>query len=214
MMARKHLNRIAGLALVLGAVGFALHLALRSFVTAGVEPSVFARQSEWISINALGALGAIVVLLALPALYARIGATSGRLGLIGVVLISVAWLFFGVFLSLYGLLILPWLAEHAPALVAASPPPTGFALAFLAALLAWCAGTVLFGIPFIRRRVAPRWVGYVLVVSALWMVVGNLVLAPRGPAANVGINLLSNLGPVLLLVALGQLGQKMWREAG
>lgn len=69
-------------------------------------------------------------------------------------------------------------------------------------------------IPFIRRRVAPRWVGLVLVVSALWMVVGNLVLAPRGPAANVGINLLSNLGPVLLLAALGQLGQRMWREAG
>ena len=97
--------------------------------------------------------------------------------------------------------------------MAASPPPTGFAIAFLIALLAWCAGAVLLGIPFMRRRVAPRWVGLVLVVSALWMLVGNLILAPRGPAANVGINLLSNLGPVLLLVALAGLGQKMWRGA-
>src|SRR5688572_8300199 len=203
-MTKTRLQRIAGLGLVVGALGFAAYVGLRAVVTAGGEPTVFARQLPWAAINALGLLGAIVVLLALPALYARVANATGTAGLAGVVLLAVAWLFFGVFLSFYGLLILPWLAEQAPALVAASPPPTGFTMAFVAALLAWCVGAVLLGIPFVRGRIAPRWVGFMLLLSAVWMVIGNLVVAPRGPAESVGINLLSNLGPVLLLVALAR----------
>jgi hypothetical protein len=40
---------------------------------------------------------------------------------------------------------------------------------------------------------------------------GNL-MAPSGPASNLVINLLSNLGPVLLMVALGDLGFRLWAE--
>ncbi|HEY6723327.1 MAG TPA: hypothetical protein VI197_04820, partial [Polyangiaceae bacterium] len=105
-MTHARLHQLAGLALVVGAVGFTAHVALRSWATAGVEPTIFARQIEWLSINALGTLGAIAVLFALPVLYARFAKPSGRFGLAGVVLLAVAWLFFGVFLSLYGLLIL------------------------------------------------------------------------------------------------------------
>ena len=60
--------------------------------------------------------------------------------------------------------------------------------------------------PFIEGRVGPRWVGYVLPASALWVVVGDLAIAPSGPAKNLAINLLSNLGPVLLMVGVGYLG--------
>jgi hypothetical protein len=42
-------------------------------------------------------------------------------------------------------------------------------------------------------------------------VVGN-VIAPSGLASSVAINLLSNLGQVLLLVALGALGARLWSE--
>jgi hypothetical protein len=141
--------------------------------------------------------------------------SAGLPGLLGVVLIAVAWMFFGVFLTLYGLLVLPWLADRAPSLVAASAPlPAGFVVAFLAGLLAWLAGSVLLAISFIRGRTRPRWVGYALPASALWAVVGNLVVAPNGPATNLAINLLSNLGPVLLLVPLGYLGRKMLTEPG
>jgi hypothetical protein len=66
---------------------------------------------------------------------------------------------------------------------------------------------VLLTAPFIEGRVGPRWVGwYVLPASALWVVVGDLAIAPSGPAKNLAINLLSNLGPVLLMVGVGYLG--------
>jgi hypothetical protein len=42
--------------------------------------------------------------------------------------------------------------------------------------------------------------------------VGTLVVAPGGPASNLAVNLLSNLGPVLLLIGLGYLGFRAWAE--
>jgi hypothetical protein len=207
------LYRISGLGLLAGAIAFAAHVVLRSLITAGLDPSTFARQGLWVPINALGVMGAALVLLGLPAMYTRVASSAGLLGLVGVVLIAVAWMFFGVFVSLYSTLVLPWLADKAPSLVAATAPlPLGFVIAFIAGLVAWFVGTVLLAIPFTRGRVQPRWVGYMLAASALWVVVGNVIIAPSGPAANLAINLLSNLGPVLLLVAVGHLGARMWSE--
>ena len=72
-------------------------------------------------------------------------------------------------------------------------------------------GSLLLAIGFIRGRVQPGWVGYMLPVAAILRVVGSFI-APRGPATNLVINLLSNLGPMLLLVALGYLGWRMWLD--
>lgn len=126
---------------------------------------------------------------------------AGLPGLIGVALLAGAWLFFGVFLSFYSVLVLP-----------SAPLPEAFVVAFLVGLLAWLVGTVLLAVPFIRRRVDPRWVGYLLPASAVWGMVGNLIIAPSGPAANLAVNLVSNLGPVLLLVGIGYLGHRMRSE--
>jgi hypothetical protein len=207
------LFRIGGLLVFVGAVAFALHVVLRSVLTAGVDPAVSAQAGLWVPVNALGALGAALVLLGLPAVYTRM-AGEGRLhGLVGFALIEVSWMFFGLFLSLYGALVLPWLADQAPRLVAGpSPTPLGFIMAFALGLLAWLLGAVLLAVPFVRRRVRPRWVGYVLPASALWVLVGSFVIAPGGPASNLAVNLLSNLGPVLLLIGLGYLGFRAWAE--
>ena len=204
------LYRISGLGLAIGAALFIVHIVARSMVTAGLEPSASAMQSLWIPINALGVLGAMLVSLGLPAMYARVADSSGRIGLIGIVLIAVAWMFFGVFLSFYGALVMPWIADKAPTLVAKSAAvPTAFVVAFILGLLAWILGTVLFAIPLIRGHIRPRWVGYALPASTLWTLIGDLVIAPRGPVANFAINLLSNLGPVIFLIAVGYLGWQM-----
>ncbi len=206
--------RLSGLALVVGAGAFIVHIVLRSIITAGPDPATVARGGAWLLVNAVGLLGAVLVLLGLPALYVRLAEAGGTAGLIGVVLTSIAWIFVGVFLSLYALLIMPWLADKAPQLIATSAPlPIAFVIAFIAALAAWCAGTFSMAIPFLRR-IEPHWVGYVLPVSGIWMVVGDLVIAPRGPAAGFALNLLSNLGPVLLLVPLGYVGWRVWSVSG
>jgi hypothetical protein len=207
------LSGTGGLLVFVGAVAFILHVVLRSVLTAGVDPAVSAQAGLSVPVNALGALGAALVLLGLPAVYVRMAGGGGLPGLVGFALISAAWMFFGVFLSLYGALVLPWLADQAPSLVAESAPtPLGFVVAFALGLLAWLLGAVLLAVPFVGGRMRPRWVGYVLPASALWVLVGSLVIAPRGPASNLAVNLLSNLGPVLLLIGLGYLGFRAWAE--
>jgi hypothetical protein len=207
------LSRIGGLLVFVGAVVFVLHVVLRSVLTAGVDPAVSAQAGLWVPLNALGALGAALVLLGLPAVYVRMAPQGGLPGLVGFALIEVSWMFFGLFLSLYGALVLPWLAEQAPSLVAgSSPAPLGFVVSFALGLLAWLFGAVLLAVPFVRGPARPRWVGYVLLASALWLLVGNFVIAPGGPASNLAVNLLSNLGPVLLLIGLGYLGFRAWAE--
>ena len=208
------LFRIGGLLLFIGALAFVLHVVLRSVLSAGVDPAVSAKAGLWVPLNALGALGAALVLLGLPAVYARMAAPGGLPGLLGFALIEVSWMFFGLFLCLYGALVLPWLAEEAPRLVAASAPiPLGFVVSFALGLLAWLFGAVLLAVPFVRGQARPRWVGYLLPVSALWVLVGSFVIAPGGPASNLAVNVLSNLGPVLLLIGLGYLGFRAWAES-
>jgi hypothetical protein len=190
-----------------------LHVVLRSVLTAGVDPAVSAQAGLWVPVNTLGALGAALVLLGLPAVYARMAPRGGLPGLVGVALIGVSWMFFGLFLSLYGALVLPWLADQAPRLVAgSSSAPLGFVVSFALGLLAWLLGALLLAVPFVRGPAQARWVGYVLPASALWVLVGSFVIAPGGPASNLAVNLLSNLGPVLLLVGLGYLGIRAWSE--
>ncbi len=208
-MTNSELYRISGRSLLVGAVMFIVHIVARSGITAGLEPVAFAKHAFWVPVNALGVLGAALVLLGLPGTYSKLASSTSLLALIGVVLIALAWMFFGVFLSLYAALVAPWLADKAPSVVAAStPPPPGVMIAFIIALLAELLGTVLLGIPFIRGRIAPSWVGYALPAAALLTIVGDLI-APTGPASHLGINLLSNAGPVLLMATLGYLGSQV-----
>jgi len=206
------LFRLSGLALVIGGAAFILHIASRSVLTSEMDLVTAYRDALWVPINVLGVFGALLVLLGLPAMYARMAGSTGLLGLAGVVLISLEWIFFGVFLSLFAVLVAPWLAGEAPALVGTSSRlPAAFTIAFVTALLAWLIGAVLLAIPLIRGGVRPRWVGVLLPISAMWAVAGDLI-APSGPSTTLAVNLLSNLGPVLLVVALGRLGAGTWTE--
>jgi hypothetical protein len=182
----------------------------RSFLTAGVDAGVAARLSAWAPVSALGVVGATLVLIGLPALCPELEESAGWPALVGVALTAVGYLFFGFFLSLFGLLVQPWLAERAPSLIGAgATTPAAFLVAFIIGLGAQVIGAVLFAMPFVRGRRRPQWVGYVLIGSALMSIVGDLI-APNGPAANLGINLLSNSGPLLLMIALGYLGGRLW----
>ncbi len=113
-MTNSQLLRFGGLSLFVGALAFVVHVVLRSMITAGVDPAMSAKGSLWVPVNALGALGAALVLLGLPAVYAPMAPQGGLPGLVGFALIEVSWMFFGLFLSLYGALVRPWLADQAP----------------------------------------------------------------------------------------------------
>ncbi len=206
------MRTLGGRIIIGGAIGYILHVVLRSVLTAGVDPVETARASLWMPANALGALGATLVLLGLPAIANQL-ASRGP-GVLGFGLLAASWTFFGVFLSLHGAIVMPWLADQAPELLSASAPtPAAFAVAFALGLLAWLAGATLLAIPFLKGRASPRWIGYLLPASAIWFLIGSFVIAPDGPANNLAVNLLSNLGPVLLLIALGWLGVRAQTES-
>jgi hypothetical protein len=208
------LLRAGGLLLLLGSVTFAAHVVLRSIVTAAMDPLAASKAAPWVPLNVLGLAGAMLVSIGLPALFPGLARASGRGGTIGLVLLAVSWAFFGLFLSLYALLVLPWLAERAPSLVAPDAPlPVGFTVAFGLGLLSWIAGATLVAIPFIRRRARPSWIGYTMLASCLALLAGNLVIAPSGPASNLALNLLSNSGPLILLAAIGYLGIRLRSDA-
>src|SRR5512146_2441666 len=131
-MTSSKLSRISGFGLLAGAVALVVHVVLRSAITSGPDPITFARDSLWVPINALGVAGAALVLLALPAVYARVVGPASLAGLVGGLLLAAAWMFFGIFLTLYSVLVLPWLADKAPVLVAPSAPlPPAFVIAFV-----------------------------------------------------------------------------------
>jgi hypothetical protein len=207
------LFRVGGLALLTGSAAFVVHLVLRSVVTAGSDLVVVAQAASWAPINTLGLVAAVLVLLGMPAMIPLMLDSGGRATLLGLALLAAAWMFFGLFLSLFGLLVVPWLADQAPWVMAsAAPRPPAFLATFGIGLLNWITGTVLVAIPFIRHRAGPTWVGYVVLASSFALVVGNLLIAPSGPASNLGLNLLSNTGPMLLLSGIGYLGFRLWSE--
>jgi hypothetical protein len=155
----------------------------------------------------------MLVLLGLPAILPEMLHAGGRGSSIGLVLLTASWTFFAVFLSLYGLLVLPWLAEQASWLVAPGATlPFSFVLTFVLGLVSWISGAVLVAAPFVRRRANPAWIGYLILSSSVAVVVGNLVIAPNGPVSNLALNFLSNLGPVLFLAAVGYLGFRLWSD--
>jgi hypothetical protein len=203
--------RLCGFALMTGAVGFIAHLVARSILTAAASGSTatFATHSLWVPVNALGAFGAALVVLGLSGLYASFAYTHERLALFGSTLIGLAWMVLGVFLSLYSMIVLPWLATTMPGLVDGLNSEPATIVTFGVGVIAELVGTILLAIPLVRHRAASTWIGYTLLASALMLVLGDFVIAPGGPATNVAINLVSNLGPMLLMVAVGSLGRQL-----
>lgn len=195
-----------GMLAIAGAVAFTIHIVLRSLLTAGVDPAVSAQGTWWIPVNALGAVGAALVLLGMPAIAGRLVKPGSRGGTIGLALLAGAWLFFGLFLSLYGALVLPWIAREAPEVLSGTPP-VAFGVAFALGALAWLAGSVL-----LAREAIDRLVRWALPASAVWFLVGSFAIAPEGPASNLAVNLVSNLGPVMLVAALGYAGYRERRD--
>lgn len=198
--------------LLSGAIAYIVHIVWRSILTAGVATVESAQAALWVPVNALGVLGAALVLLGFPAVSfrLRLNTQDMRFGVTGLPLLAVSWMLLGVFLSLYGALILPWLADEAPRLIdgSSSSIPVGFTVIYGLGLLTWLVGASLIAVPIVKGPARDRWAGYLLPASAVWALVGGFLLAPDGPASNLLINLLSNLGPVLLLIGLNYAGSR------
>jgi hypothetical protein len=200
--------RVAGLALVVGAVLSFVGSLLSSLLFAGNDPTPYAGNALFVPINILSTVGAALLLLGVPALYLSRPEGWGVLGLIGFVLIFATGLMFGIFFSLLSALLLPYLVQHAPSTVKGNGPPAFFPF-FILGTVFEVIGLLLLAVPIVRGFVAERWVGYVLLAAAVLGVVGFFVGGGNGPS-NPLLSLFGSLGSLLLFVALGWLGYLLW----
>jgi hypothetical protein len=206
-MSSREAFRLGGLALVVGAVISFVATLLNTILFSGNDPTPYAGNALFVPVNVLSALGAGLLLLGLPVLYLSRPEGWGVLGLIGFVLVFATGLMFGIFFSLLSALLLPYLAQQAPATVKGNGPPAFFPF-FIFGIVVEVIGLLLLAVPIVRGFVAERWVGYVLIAAAALGVVGFFV-SGNGPT-NPLLALLGNLGSLLLFVALGWLGYLLW----
>jgi hypothetical protein len=206
-MTTVQLYRMSGLALILGA----LLSAVSSVVTGVVFPDTgnpaAATNPVSVLLSLIGVVGTIAVLLGLPAMYVRAAREGGLIWLVGVVLIAITGMLYGIFLGLMGVLVFPALASQAPDVFREGPPPSFFAL-FIIGTLANVVGAILMGIPMLTRRIYPRWCGYLMIVEAVLGALGFVVNGP-GPSSLIG-EIVNVAGPLPLFVVFGWAGYELW----
>jgi hypothetical protein len=207
-MSSREAFRLAGLALVVGAVLSFVGTVLNSLLFTGNDPTPYAGNALFVPVNILSAVGAGVLLLGVPALYLSRPEGWGVLGLIGLVLVFATGLMFGIFFSLLSALLLPYLVQQAPATVKGNGPPSFFPF-FILGTVFEVVGLLLMAVPIVRGFVAARWLGYVLLAAAVLGVVGFFLGGSNGPS-NALIALIGNLPGLLLFVVLGWLGYLLW----
>jgi hypothetical protein len=203
--------RLSCWAAVVGAALSTIGILVFSVLVPGHAPDGKTAQSAgFIGINVIGVIASALLVYGLPGLYARQSEGWGRLGLGGMTLIALALMLFGS-VCLMAATVFPWVGEKAPDLFKDpnnAAPLIG--LVFLVWFVAMVAGNILMAIPVLRRRVGPRWIGFVLIGSAVMSVV---YMAAALTPPNVLVSLVGSLGPILLYVALGYLGYQGAVEA-
>lgn len=205
-MTSLQLYRWSGLALLVGMV-----LSIISTVGSGIlfpnsnDPAA-AMSPLNILLSVVGVIGSVAALLGLPALYARSALEGGLVWLVGVVLIAVTGMLFGIFMGLMSAIVFPALAERAPTLFGAGPPP-GFLVLFVVGTLANALGALGMGIPMLTKRIYPAWCGYLMLLEAVFAVVGFVVNGPdSGPIGMI----LNVIAPLPLFVVIGYCGYQLW----
>ena len=206
-MTTVQLYRLSGLALVMGAVLSAISSIGIGVAFPDTSDPAAATNPLNVLLSIVGVVGTILALLGLPGMYARAAREGGFVWLVGVVLIAITGMLFGIFFGLMGALVFPALASQATNPFGEGPPPSFFAL-FIVGTLANVVGAILMGIPMITKRIYARWCGYMMIVEAVLAVVGFFVNGP-GPSSLIG-QILNVAGPLPLFLVLGWAGYELW----
>lgn len=162
------------------------------------------------ALGILGVVGSTCALFGLPGAYARVAREGGLAWLLGCLFLAVTGLVFGVFMGLTGVVVFSALATSAPTLFQEGPPPSFFPV-FIVGTLANVVGPVLMALPIIRKRIYPRWTGYVLLAGAVLAVLSIFSSGP-GPQGVLS-QIVSTVSPLPLFLAVGWMGYLLWTES-
>ena len=206
-MTSLQLYRLSGLALVIGMVLSTVSSIASAVVFPDSTDVAAAVNPLNILLSVLGAVGTMLALFGLPGMYVRAASEGGRLWLIGVVLIAITGMLFGVFVGLASAVVFPAVASQAANLFSQGPPPA-FLAVFVVATLANVFGAILMAVPMITRGIYARWCGYVLLAAAA---LGVINFVTGGPGATSLVSqILGVIAPLPLYLVLGWAGYKLW----
>ena len=205
-MTRESCFRVSGLALVLGGLAGVVSHLVDSFFFGST--TAYATQPIYTLNEYVLAAATTLVLLGLPGVYGSRAVGFGVAGLVGMALVFTAAIMIGVFGSLWGAMVEPWLTTQAPNLANGFGPPAFFAF-YNVEEAALVVGSILLAIPLLRGRVSPRWAGVLLLVS---VVLGVFTFFFGVDANTLGISLMDAVPHVLQLVALAAIGYQTWAQ--
>ncbi len=186
-------------------------------IFAGIQPihppDVLASvtTSAWAIITPIKTLMAFLFLLGITGIYARQVKESGRLGLIGFLLLSLCWALELAFIFAEAFII-PVLATAAPQFVSGyfgvvNGYPTDFNLGAIPVLygvgvgLGYMLGGLVFGIATFRARILPRQAAVLLAVASALT-----------PLASLLPHEIQRLAAIPVALALAWLGYALWSE--
>ena len=197
--------RVSGLALVAGgALSFGFNVVSAFFYG---DTTTYANQPLYIISEYAMAAATVLLLLGIPGVYASRAEGLGVIGLVGATLLFISSVMNDVFGNLWAAMVEPWLATEAPKLAGGFGPPPFFAYYNVQELLL-VVGSVLLAIPVLRKRVFPRWPGFVLLVS---VVVGIPIYFAALPSS-LASSFVYTLPTLLLLAAFVGLGYQTWSK--
>jgi hypothetical protein len=198
-MATQTLSRLAGTVMTAGAALNVIGYAITSFSPAKATPASVANPAL-VGGNLLVYVGSALILLALPAMMALQYERSRKLTLIGGAGLALVMLIQGVSNTFGNFTLYPMLIDNPATRAAAnSNPPVILGVFFLLAMLGAVVGTLVFGIGVLRAKVYPKWVGIVMIVSAV-----------AGPVAGGGPAVLQNTAAILGSIALAGVGCRLF----
>lgn len=190
-MSSSSLYRLSGISLLVGSI-LAIGGGILGLFTSDPASTIT------ISASLIQFVGATLGILGLPGMYARQAQRAGVLGLIGTTLMVCYILILGTFGSALNVVVLPFIATHAPALAQSEPPGLGLFLTIGGLLGA--AGGILLGLATMRASILPRWAGILLMGSVI-QCVGDFFQSP-----------IANLGFLLVMIGFAWLGGALWSK--
>ena len=158
-------------------------------------------------LNVIGVVGSVLALVGLPGMYTRAAREGGLVWLLGVFLIALTGMLFGIFLGLASVVVFPVLANRVPDLFREGPPPAFFAV-FIVGTVANAVGAVLMGIPMLTKGIYPRWCGYMMLLEAVLAVAGFFLSGPS--STSLASQILNVASPLPLFLVVGWAGYELW----
>jgi hypothetical protein len=192
-------SRLAGPVMTAGAALGAIGYLMTSFTPSKPTPASVASPA-FVAGSLLVYLGSALVLLTLPAMMSLQYERSRKLTLIGGIGLILTMLIQGISNTFGNITLFKMLIDNPATRAAATGnPPAILGAFFIIAMLASVAGALVLGIGVLRAKVYPKWVGILMIVTAV-----------AGPVAGGGPAVLQNAAPILGSIALIGVGFRLF----